>query len=174
MPAGAFRVHPDVHASRAGPLFAQAAVQCIALADTEQTEGEMKKSRVAAALSAVTFALVLPSVAYSHGQANNGAASDASAPTYTAQSSSSTNAAGNDAASSGDLAKSKADVGKKHPPTAAMDQATPPAKSAPGKSSAAKHPPTAAMDSAAPQERSPGSTSGQDSSSQSSTSGTRQ
>jgi hypothetical protein len=139
------------------------------MANTEQTEGTMKRSRIATALSAVTFALGLPALSHANGQANN-AAADLSAPTQTAQSASTMNTTGGDTTSASDV-KTPPNGVKKHPPTAAMDQATPREKSAPGKS-AAKHPPTAAMDSATPQERSPGSTSSPDSSTQSGEAGT--
>lgn len=43
----------------------------------------------------------------------------------------------------------------KHAPTAQMDQATPPGKSAKDRSANTKHPPTAQMDRAVPDERSP-------------------
>jgi hypothetical protein len=138
------------------------------MANTEQTEGNMKRSGIAAALSAVTFVLGLPALAHANGQLNKAAALD---EPQTAQSPATANATGADATSSGDV-KAQSNAGKKHPPTAAMDQATPPAKAAPGKSTGAKHPPTAAMDSATPQERSPGSTSAPDSNTQSGTSGT--
>ena len=140
------------------------------MANTEQTEGNMKRSGIAAALSAVTFVLGLPALAHANGQLNKAASLDESAATQIAQSPA-TNATGADATSSGDV-KAQSNAGKKHPPTAAMDQATPPAKSAPSKSTGAKHPPTAAMDNAAPQERSPGSSSTPDTSAQSGTTGT--
>src|SRR4051794_4487000 len=170
MPKRRSRAHP-VPCQQCLGFCVPRAAQCIAMANTEQTEGTMKRSGIAAALSTATFVLGLPALAHATGELNKAAALDESASTQTAQSSSTTNATGSDATSAGD-AKSQSNVGKKHPPTAAMDQATPPAKSASGKSTDAKHPPTAAMDSAAPQERSPGSTSTSDSSTQSGTSGT--
>ncbi|HSC98393.1 MAG TPA: hypothetical protein VLI21_05800 [Casimicrobiaceae bacterium] len=131
----------------------------------------MKRSGIAAALSAATFVLGLPALADANGQVNKAAQLDESAAAQIAQSPATANTTGTDATSSGDV-KAQSNVGKKHPPTAAMDQATPPATSASGKSTAAKHPPTAAMDQAAPQERSPGSSSTPDTSTQSGTSGT--
>src|SRR4029079_8878434 len=47
--------------------------QCIAMANTEQTEGNMKRSGIAAALSAVTFVLGLPALAHANGQVNKAA-----------------------------------------------------------------------------------------------------
>ena len=44
----------------------------------------------------------------------------------------------------------------KHPPTAQMDAATPPGKSADDNAGATKHAPTAQMDQAMPEQRSPG------------------
>jgi len=131
----------------------------------------MKRSGIAAALSAVTFLLGVPALAHANGQVNKAAQLDESAATQIAQSPATGNATGADATSSGDV-KAQSNAGKKHPPTAAMDQATPPSKSASDKSTGAKHPPTAAMDKAAPQERSPGSSSTPDTSAQSGTSGT--
>lgn len=48
---------------------------------------------------------------------------------------------------------------RKHPPTAAMDSATPAEKTTADKSAATKHPPTAQMDRAAPDQKSSGASS---------------
>jgi hypothetical protein len=121
----------------------------------------MNRSSLAAAISALTLALALPTIA--HSQATGATNADQNASTPTAQSS--TNTTGTDQTSTEGTTKNAKDA-KKHPPTAAMDKAAPPDKSPSGKSTAAKHPPTAAMDSATPAERSPGSKSEQDSSAQ--------
>src|SRR3954465_8877488 len=106
MPKRRSRAHP-VPCQQCLGFCVPRAAQCIAMANTEQTEGIMKRSGIAAALSTATFVLGLPALAQATGELNKAAALDESAST--AQSSSTTNATGSDATSAGD-AKSQSNV----------------------------------------------------------------
>jgi len=116
----------------------------------------MNKLRIASAVAALTAAFALP--AWGADATSNGTANlDQQVPSTSTQP---TAPATSDGATVGTQpgSNSKANP-RKHPPTAAMDSATPTDKTPTGKSAATKHPPTTQMDRAAPDEKSPGSTS---------------
>src|SRR5436309_3602249 len=102
----------------------------------------MNRLRLGAVIPALTVGLALPVVAYAHGQGNQ--SSSATEPIVQSQSEQSTlPTAKEDGTANTQLAprgETKTDQGKakKHPPTAIMDQATPPDKSASEKASSAK------------------------------------
>jgi hypothetical protein len=136
--------------------FLRSPVLQAASTDYMVPEVNMNKLRIASAVAALTAALVLP--AWGADATSNGTANlDQQVPSTSTQP---TAPATSDSATAGTQqgSNSKANP-RKHPPTAAMDSATPTEKTPTGKSAATKHPPTTQMDRAAPDEKSPGSTS---------------
>ena len=115
----------------------------------------MNNLRIAAMVAAMTSALALPAVGANAADAtNNGAANlDQQVPSSASQQ------PGSDATSGAQQNTPARANARKHPPTAAMDSATPADKATTSKSAATKHPPTTEMDRAAPDQKSPGSTS---------------
>jgi hypothetical protein len=142
-------------------------------------EVEMKKFQLAALLPALSFALALPTlaaagtsqdtqgsvrtdqVAQSQAEQPRLPAEKEGASSNTAQSPSGMSPDSSSTTSKKSAAKTQADKGqvdqkkaKKHPPTAAMDSATPEKSGTPG-----KHPATSTMDRATPDQKSPEPTS---------------
>ena len=117
----------------------------------------MNKLRIASTVIALASAVTFPAWAATTTDVNRDAASN---PDSTVTQPANGNAT---APSDSKATQSKA---RKHPPTAAMDSATPAEKTATDKSAATKHPPTSQMDRAAPDQKS--STTSSDTSSTSS------
>ena len=138
----------------------------------------MKKFQLAALLPALSFGLALPALAIGPSQNTQGSVrTDQVAPSQaeqprlpaekegassnTAQSPSGMSPDSSSTSSKKSAAKTQADKGqveqkkaKKHPPTAAMDSATP-EKSKDEAGTPGKHPATSAMDRATPDQKSP-------------------
>ncbi|HET9670746.1 MAG TPA: hypothetical protein VFQ93_14155 [Casimicrobiaceae bacterium] len=132
----------------------------------------MNRQRLAAAISAMTVVLALPAIAYGNGQRDATAAVTDRVAEAQSDESMKNNPATNDTDRAGPAQDRDTSVGKKHPPTAGMDRATPPDKSPPN-AALNKHPPTGAMDRAAPDEKSRGTPEGS-SSDDASTHGSKQ
>jgi hypothetical protein len=114
-------------------------------------EVNMSKLKIASAVVALSSVLALP--AWS-ADTNAPANLDAQVPATGQPSATPTDGTtGSNSGAGGSRA-----TPQKHPPTAAMDTATPTDKS-PTKAKAAKHPPTGQMDSAAPDQKSPATSS---------------
>jgi len=115
----------------------------------------MKKLRIASAVAALTSALALPVWGATANDTSNSAANlDQTVPSASTQQASP--ATGN-AGATGAQQDSKAARARsrEHPPTAAMDRATPTDKS--DSAASVKHPPTSQMDAATPDQKSPAS-----------------
>ena len=109
----------------------------------------MNKLRIASAVAALTSALAIPAWG---ADATNAAASNIDQPVQQAAPDAAKGSAPSDA-------KATRANPPKHPPTSAMDSATPSEKTTTGKAASTKHPPTTRMDRAAPDEKSPGTAS---------------
>jgi len=110
-------------------------------------EVNMNKLRIAAAVAALTSALALPAWAANANDPQTVGASNIDQPV---QQPADTAAR----AGQSDAKPSQANP-RKHPPTSAMDSATPSDKPTSEKPASNKHPPTTRMDRAAPDEKSP-------------------
>ena len=114
----------------------------------------MNKLRIASTVFALASAVTFPAWAADTTDVSKDGASNLDSPVTQPANANAT------APSDSKAAQSKA---RKHPPTAAMDSATPTEKATTDKSAATKHPPTSQMDRAAPDQKS--SPTGSDSSS---------
>jgi hypothetical protein len=112
----------------------------------------MNTLRPAVTLSAMIVGFAFSAVGYAQGEA--GAAKQEPAVQSSSDLTSPVSAATGDTRSPA-AAQENQKASQKHPPTAAMDSATPVNKSAAGTMGTSKHPPTRSMDSAAPDEKSP-------------------
>ena len=105
----------------------------------------MNKLRIGSTLVALASAMTFPAwAANTTDVSKDGASNLDSSVTQSAN--------GNPAAPSD--AKATQSKARKHPPTAALDSATPTEKTTTDKSGAMKHPPTSQMDRAAPEQKS--------------------
>lgn len=115
----------------------------------------MDKLRIASAVAALTSALALP--AWGAG-VNDGAkdrAANLDQPLQSMATQQATPAANDDTTAGAQDSRGAQATARKHPPTAAMDSATPNEKTTSDRSPSSKHPPTTAMDRAAPDQASP-------------------
>jgi len=113
-------------------------------------EVNMNKLRIASAVAALTSALAIPAWGADATNAAKDGASNIDQPVQQSGTGDGANGTG-PTGSNANQAKAR-----KHPPTSAMDSATPPDKTTNAKAST-KHPPTSQMDRAAPDQKSPGS-----------------
>ena len=119
-------------------------------------EVNMNKLRIASAVAALTSALAIPAWGADATNAAKDGASNIDQPVQQGAPDAAKGAAPSDA-------KTTRANPPKHPPTSAMDSATPSEKTTTDKAASTKHPPTTRMDRAAPDEKSPGTASDADS-----------
>jgi len=106
----------------------------------------MNKLRIASTVIALASAVTFPAWAANTTDVSKDGASNLD--------SSVTQSANGNAAAAPSDSKATQSKARKHPPTAAMDSATPAEKTTTDKSAATKHPPTSQMDRAAPDQKS--------------------
>jgi len=119
----------------------------------------MNKLRIASAVAALTAALALPAWGANTTDATSNSTANLDQPVPSTSTQPTAPATGDNATGGTQQGSTSKANARKHPPTAAMDSATPTEKTTTDKSAGTKHPPTSQMDRAAPDEKSPGSTS---------------